>query len=421
MEKIIIRGQRRLNGSIRIKGAKNSILPILAGAVLNSSRQKIVLKNAPDLLDVRVMLRILNSLGVTHRWEDSSLELDTSNVLMHAVPDDLMREMRSSIFLIGPLLGRLGKVQVTYPGGCAIGPRPIDLHIKGLKALGATIWEDAGRISVKADRLRGADIHLDFPSVGATENLMMAGVLAKGTTTLYNAAKEPEIVDLQNFLNSMGAKINGAGTSIIRVHGVDALGGTVYRLIPDRIVAGTFMIAAAITGGQIILKDVIPDHLDAVIAKLRETGVEIVSSDAGLKVAATGKLQALDTVRTLPYPGFPTDLQAPMMSLLTIAEGTSLIIENVFEGRFKHVPELRRMNANIFVEGRTAVIKGVPMLTGATVETPDLRAGAALILAGLAAQGTTKVLGVHHIDRGYEKIEEQLKAVGADIKRIREP
>lgn len=419
MERFIIEGGRKLKGTLHVKGAKNSMLPIMAASVLNSSDGDIELYNVPDLNDMHVMKKILQSLGMRVEFGNNSLKINSRNLLNYIIPDNLMREMRSSIFLMGPLLGRLGKVKVTYPGGCSIGPRPIDLHFKGLEALGATIGEKNGYIIASASFLKGAEIHLDYPSVGATENLIMAAVLARGKTIIHNAAREPEIVDLQNFLNSMGAKVRGAGTETIRIDGVDSLGSCTYRIIPDRIVTGTYLIAAAITGGWVELKGIIPSHLDAVVAKMREAGVVIESTDDSL-VVTSSKLKAVETLRTLPYPGFPTDLQAPMMALLCLARGNSVIIENVFEERFGHVGELRKMKAQITIEGRNAIIRGVKKLMGAEVEATDLRAGAALVLAGLAAEGTTIVNNVRHIDRGYERLEKELQKLGARIERHRD-
>lgn len=417
MEKFVIEGGKRLEGSLSIKGAKNSMLPIMAASILSSSSEDLVLLNIPDILDMHVMAEILCSLGARVNFSNNKLYLNVKNLHSYTISDELMREMRSSIFLMGPLLARFGKVRVTYPGGCSIGPRPVDLHLKGLEAMGATIREEKGHITAFTSRLQGTEIHLDYPSVGATENLMMAAVLAKGKTVINNAAKEPEIVDLQNFLNAMGANIRGAGTETLRIVGVEELGGCHYRIIPDRIVAGTFLVAAAITKGSLLLKEIIPVHLDAVVAKMKEAGVEVIVSDDSIEVSGES-LKSVETLRTLPYPGFPTDLQAPIMALLTIAEGNSTIIESVFENRFKHVNELKRLRADISVEGRTAYIRGVKKLYGAEVEATDLRAGAALVLAGLAAEGITVINKIKHIDRGYEHLELDLQHLGAKIKRI---
>ncbi len=421
MEKIIITGGNRLEGTVRIGGAKNSILPVMAAVLLNKSNDEIVLKDVPRIRDVFMMVEILRSLGAKVTWQyNNQLVIYTHDVNMYTIEEHLMREMRSTVFLMGVLLTRFGQVRISHPGGCAIGPRPIDLHLKGLAALGAHIREqrDQGYIYAIGHRLTGADIHLDYPSVGATENILMAAVYARGVTTIRNAAKEPEIVDLQNLLNKMGARIFGAGTDQIRIEGVKQLQGVEFTVIPDRIVAGTIMMCAASTGGEVLLENVIPGHLDAVTAKLRETGAQIREDNGRLLVVAPAVPRAVDTVRTLPYPGFPTDLQAPMMALLVGAEGTSVIIENVFDSRFKHVDELKRMNAQIVIDGRTAVVKGVSRLTGAYVTASDLRAGAALIVAALRAEGETTLDGLQHIDRGYDNLEGQLTRIGAQIKRV---
>lgn len=416
MEHLIIEGGKKLKGSLKIKGAKNSVLPIMAASLLNGSGKDVVLENIPDLVDMHIMREILQSLGINVHYVNGNLRIGSGNFKNYAIPDQLMREMRSSIFLMGPLLAKLGKVKISYPGGCSIGHRPIDLHLKGLESMGAKFWEEKGFIFASATQLKGAEIHLDYPSVGATENLMMAAALAKGKTIIHNAAKEPEIVDLQNFLNAMGAAVRGAGTDTLKIEGVKRLENCTYRVIPDRIVAGTYMIAAAITGGEVILTEVIPAHLEGVIAKLREAGIIVESTEDTVKIAS-GNLKAVETLRTFPYPGFPTDLQSQMMVLLSLARGESMIVESVFEARFKHVVELKKMNASIMVEGCRAHIKGIEKLRGAEVETTDLRAGAALVLAGLAAEGTTIVSGVKHIDRGYERIEKELRLLGANIIR----
>ena len=418
MTKLIIEGGNKLKGSLSIKGAKNSMLPIMAAAVLSSSREDIELQNVPAITDMQAMTRILQSLGATikYRSDTNTLWINVGGLQNFTIQEELMQEMRSSIFLMGPLLARFGKVKVTYPGGCSIGPRPIDLHLKGLEALGAQIREENGYITVSVSMLRGTELHLDYPSVGATENLIMAAVLARGKTIIHNAAKEPEIVDLQNFLNALGADVRGAGTETLRIKGVQSVGRCTYRIIPDRIVAGTYLMAAAITGGRLLLEGIIPAHLDAVVAKMGEAGVKIVATEDSMKVEEAN-LKAVETLRTLPYPGFPTDLQAPMMVLLTLARGKSKVTESVFEARFRHVDELQRLKAHIKVEGRTALIQGVEKLSGAEVQATDLRAGAALVLAGLAAQGQTVVHNVRHIDRGYECIERDLQKIGATIYR----
>ncbi len=418
MEKFVIEGGERLSGKIRITGAKNSILPILAASLLSSGKVRI--EDVPRISDVKVMLDILECLGVKIDWKENSLELDADSLSTSEIPEKLMCEMRSSIFLMGPLLGKLGKVKVSYPGGCAIGPRPIDLHLKGLISMGVEVVEENGYVSAKAGTLKGSTIHLDFPSVGATENLMMAAIYAKGFTRLHNVAKEPEIVDLQNFLNKMGARVRGAGTDIITIEGVKSLDGAVHRLIPDRIIAGTMIVAAGITDGEVIIENIIPEHLEAVISKLREAGLEILEDSESLMVRG-GKIKGVNSVRTLPYPGFPTDMQPQIMALLSYADGISVVKESVFEGRFSHINELNKMGAQITVQERSAIIKGVNNLKGAKVKAPDLRAGAALVLAGLSAQGTTLIDEVHYIDRGYERLDLMLQKLGANIKRVHAP
>ncbi|WP_018132747.1 UDP-N-acetylglucosamine 1-carboxyvinyltransferase [Effusibacillus pohliae] len=418
MERFAIEGGQPLTGSVRVHGAKNAALPILAASVL--AKGESVIHDVPDLQDIQVMESILRSLGARVTRQGPSISVDPTPIHSTEVPDELMRQMRSSIFLMGPLLARFGSVRVSKPGGCTIGTRPIDLHLKGLKAMGSQIDESHGFIFCRANRLKGASIYLDIPSVGATENLLMAASLADGTTMIGNAAREPEIVDLANFLNKMGAKIKGAGEATIYVEGVPELMPAEHTVIPDRIVTGTLLVAAAITKGRIRLENVNADHLGVVMTKLRETGVEIEVERDIMTVKSSNRLTAIDRIQTSYYPGFPTDLQAPFMSLLTIANGTSVISETVFEERLKHVSELRRMGARIKVDLRTAFIEGVPELTAANVEATDLRAGAALVLAGLAANGTTIVENAHHIDRGYERIEQVLGSLGARITRIRD-
>lgn len=416
MEKLIIEGGKPLVGTARIHGAKNAALPILAAAIM--ARGVHVIENVPRLLDIDVMLSILTALGCRAERQEDRIVLDTTRLVTSHIPKELMTQMRSSIFLMGPLLARMGSVQVYQPGGCAIGTRRIDLHLKGLEALGAVIDESEGRIVCMADRLVGTEIMLDFPSVGATENIMMAAVTAQGTTVIQGAAREPEIVDLQNMLNAMGARISGAGTDVITIHGVDELSACRYRIIPDRIVAGTLMIAVAASGGEITLTDVNSRHLTAIIHVLRRAGVQISVSDDIMKVAARGRPKAVDRIVTAPYPAFPTDLQAQMMVLLALADGTSILKETIFEGRFKHIGELIRMGADIRQDLNSAFIRGVPRLYGTTVEATDLRAGAAVVIAGLCAKGTTIVEQIHHIDRGYERIEQLFASLGADIRRL---
>ncbi|MBO8162266.1 MAG: UDP-N-acetylglucosamine 1-carboxyvinyltransferase [Brevibacillus sp.] len=415
MEAFTIEGGRPLSGTLRIQGAKNAALPILAAAVLAEGHFHIY--DAPHLKDIEVMLQILTALGAKAVHVDGCVSLDTTSISVTHVPDDLMGQMRSSIFLMGPLLARFGEVTISRPGGCAIGERRIDLHLSGLSALGAKIEEVDGYITFRAKQLRGANIFLSFPSVGATENIMMAAVYAKGTTRIYNAAREPEIVDLQNFLNAMGARIRGAGSDTIEIDGVTRLRTVSYRVIPDRIVAGTHLLATGIAQGHIELTNTIPEHLTALIEVARSCGVEIKTHHDIMEVKSTTRPRAIDRIITSPFPGFPTDLQAQMMVFLAQARGTSVIKETIFEGRFKHVNELTRMGASIYVDLGTAFIRGVSRLTGATVEATDLRAGAALVLAGLGAEGTTIVEEVCHIDRGYERLDWQLQQLGADITR----
>lgn len=416
MASLQIVGGKPLSGELRIHGAKNAALPILAGAILAPGQQ--CLDDVPQLLDIEVMLEILRSLGVHTDHHRQRVTLDTTSIHSTVIPETLMGKMRSSIFLMGPLLARFGEVTVFRPGGCAIGERPIDLHLAGLKALGATIVERHGEVYCSASRLKGAEFHLRFPSVGATENLMMAATLAEGTTIITNAAKEPEIVDLQNFLRKMGAKISGAGTEKIVIEGVDQLAPIEYQIIPDRIIAGTIILAASITRGEVTLHNVIPEHLSTLLGTLRSSGVEIQSSHDIIKIHAKKKLYSIDPLQTAPFPGFPTDLQAQIMSYLATVEGTSILTETVFEGRLKHVDELNRLGAHIAVDLNTAFIRGVECLTGSEVEATDLRAGAALVIAGLAARGTTTVKQIHYIDRGYQNLEEMLSLLGADIKRV---
>ncbi|CAM3264827.1 MULTISPECIES: UDP-N-acetylglucosamine 1-carboxyvinyltransferase [Brevibacillus] len=416
METFAIEGGRPLSGSLRIQGAKNAALPILAAAVL--AEGQFYIYDVPQLRDIEVMLEILSALGADAKLVDGCVDLDTTSVSVPMIPDDLMGQMRSSIFLAGPLLARLGEVTISRPGGCDIGERRIDLHLAGLTALGAKIEESEGYITFRAKQLRGTNIFLSFPSVGATENIMMAAVLAKGTTRICNAAREPEIVDLQNFLNAMGARIRGAGTDTIEINGVPRLRSVSYRIIPDRIVTGTYLLAAGVAQGHIELTNTIPEHLTALIEVARSCGVEIKTRHDIMEIKCTSRPRAYDRIITSPYPGFPTDLQAQLMVFLSQARGTSVIKETIFEGRFKHVNELARMGASIYVDLGSAIIRGANRLTATSVEATDLRAGAALVLAGLTAEGVTTVHQIHHIDRGYERLEQQLHQLGADITRV---
>lgn len=413
MEKFIVQGEVQLNGTVKISGAKNATLPIMAATLLCTGIS--VIHDVPRLRDISIMQDIMTLLGARIKRQDSSLIIDTTNVNKAEIPEHLMREMRASVFLMGPLLGRFRKVRLSYPGGCAIGPRPINLHIKALEKIGATVSESFGFIEAEAEELAGGEIHFDFPSVGATENAMMAAVLAKGTTIIRNAAREPEICDLQQLLSKMGAKIYGAGTDTIRIEGVTKLNATEHTVIPDRIEAGTFLVAGAMTKGDVTVENVCPEHLFPVIDKLQELGASVVWGANNIRIRA-GELRGVD-IKTLPHPGFPTDLQAPMLSMLAIAKGTSIITETIFENRFKHVDEMTRMGARIKVEGRTAVIRGVQKLTGAVVDAPDLRAGAALVLAALTAEGLSEIEHVYHIDRGYEGLENKMQHLGASIIR----
>ncbi|WP_041639122.1 UDP-N-acetylglucosamine 1-carboxyvinyltransferase [Anoxybacillus flavithermus] len=419
MEKIIVRGGKRLSGTVKVEGAKNAVLPVIAATLL-ASEGKSVIYDVPELSDVYTISEVLRHLQADVTVGNNKIVVDASGELSIEAPFEYVRKMRASVLVMGPLLARKGRARVALPGGCAIGSRPIDQHLKGFEAMGATVKIGNGFIAAEVNgKLRGAKIYLDFPSVGATENIMMAAVLAEGTTIIENCAKEPEIVDLANFLNAMGAKVRGAGTGTIRIDGVTTLYGAEHTVIPDRIEAGTFMIAAAITGGNVLVQGAVPEHLTSLIAKLEEMGVTIVEEDSGLRVIAPDKLKAVD-VKTMPHPGFPTDMQSQMMALLMKAEGTSMVTETVFENRFMHVEEFRRMNADMKIEGRSVIINGPCNLQGAEVAATDLRAAAALILAGLAAEGYTRVTELKHLDRGYVRFHEKLAALGADIERVRE-
>jgi len=415
LSSIVIEGGRPLKGTVKISSAKNAVLPVIAASLLTES--ECIIEDAPELEDVKVMTEVLNSLGAKALREGDSIKISAGTIDSFEAPYDLVRKMRASFLVMGPLLARKGRARISMPGGCAIGSRPIDLHLKGFAALGANIELGHGFVEAKCDKLKAATIYLDFPSVGATENIMMAAALAEGQTIIGNAAKEPEIIDVANFLNSMGAKIRGAGTDIIKIEGVKELSGISYTVIPDRIETGTYLVAGAITGGNVLLENVVPEHLKPVIAKLIECGADITEEPEGLRVIGCERPVASD-VKTMPYPGFPTDMQAQIMAFLSKACGTSMVIETVFENRYMHVEELKRMGAKIKIEGRSAVVEGVEKLSGAPVKATDLRAGAALILAGLAAEGTTKVMHTYHIDRGYVDIVGKLKNLGANIKKV---
>ena len=418
MPKILVRKSGPLEGTVKIDGAKNAALPIIAASLLGT--EPIVLEDVPNLVDVKIILKVLESLGAKVEFlSENRVSIDSSKVNSFVTDRSLMEKMRASFLVMGPLLARFGRADAFLPGGCAIGSRPIDLHLKGFKILGALIEEEPDKISARCEKLYGDTIYLDFPSVGATQNIMMAATLAKGETIIENAAKEPEIVDLGNFLNKMGAKISGAGTSTIRIIGVEKLGGTVHTIIPDRIEAATFMIAAAITGGKVVVQNCISNHIKPVIAKLKETGAYVVVNEDEDSIFVKGgeKIKGTD-IKTLPYPGFPTDVQAQFMAYLCVCEDQSKVTETVFENRFMHVDELSKMGAIIATSGKEARIAGVRKLVGAEVNATDLRAGAALVLAGLVAEGTTTIGNIYHIDRGYNDFVGKMKSLGANIERI---
>ena len=417
MDKILIEGGRPLKGEVKISGAKNAALPILMSSLLADGLNTYT--NVPDLKDIQSTILLLSNLGAKIETEKNTVQIDATGLYNHEAPYDLVRKMRASILVLGPLLARLKKARVSLPGGCSIGARPINLHLRGLIRLGALIELKHGYVEASADCLKGNEIYLDIATVTGTENLMMAAVLAKGTTVLRNAAREPEVVALADVLNKMGARIKGAGTSVITIEGVSSLHPVSVSIIPDRIEAGTFMVAAALTNGDVTLLDCVPDHLEAVIHKLRLTGAAVTVEDKHIRVVGSDKIASID-VKTLPYPGFPTDMQAQFMVLMSVASGLSIISETIFENRFIHVSELKRMGADITISGNTALIKGIPNLSGAPVMATDLRASAALILGGLVAEGKTEVSRVYHIDRGYEAIEKRLGALGAKIRRERE-
>ena len=419
MNKLMINGGVKLKGEIRISGAKNAVLPILAATLLADGPATI--ENVPHLHDVTTTVELLGCMGVMVSIDEKlSVEVDSSTIENHTAPYHLVKTMRSSILVLGPLLARFGEAEVSLPGGCAIGSRPVDLHIKGLQDMGAEIDVSNGYIHAKAKRLKGARLVMDIVTVTGTENLMMAAALADGTTIIENAAREPEVVDLANFINAMGGKVSGAGTDTIEIEGVEKLHGTRYRVLPDRIETGTYLVAAAITGGSIKVKDTAPHLLDAVIEKLREAGAKIEVGENWISLDMEGRRPKAVSIRTAPYPAFPTDMQAQFAALNTIAEGTATVVETVFENRFMHVQELKRMGADIEIEGNTAIIRGTDKLTSAPVMATDLRASASLIIAGLVASGETEVQRIYHIDRGYENIEEKLALLGAKIRRAHE-
>ncbi|HEX2660311.1 MAG TPA: UDP-N-acetylglucosamine 1-carboxyvinyltransferase [Polyangia bacterium] len=419
MQNIVIKGGARLTGEVRVSGAKNAALPILASSLLASGRS--LYRNVPDLGDVRTMEKLLGELGAKVTTKPGGItQVDTAAVKSFEAPYDLVKTMRASVLVLGPLTARHGRARVSLPGGCAIGARPIDQHLKGLEAMGAKIELAHGYVTARAKRLHGATIVFDMVTVTGTENLMMAAALARGRTTLENAAREPEVEELARVLNKMGARIKGAGTPVISIEGVDELQAIEHTVIPDRIEAGTLLVAAAITRGNVLVRDCLPEHLDAIVAKLHAAGVEVTPEDGGLRVRAKADLKPTD-ISTQPFPGFPTDMQAQFMVLMTRAKGQSVLTETIFENRFMHVPELQRMGADIQVEGRTVIVRGPKRLTGAEVMATDLRASASLVLAGLIADGTTKIRRVYHLDRGYDRLDKKLRALGADVRRTRGP
>ena len=415
MPKIIVKKSAPLRGTVKIDGAKNAVLPIIAATLL--AEGKSVLKGVPNLRDVHVISDLLRHLGAEVTYEGTTLTVDASNITTCEAPYELVRKMRASFLVMGPLLARFNHTKISMPGGCAIGTRPIDLHLKGFKSLGAEVEIDHGFVEAKTEKLTGNKLYLDFPSVGATENIMMAAALAEGTTIIENAAEEPEIVDLANFLNEMGANVKGAGTNTIRIKGVKELRGAEHTVIPDRIEAATYMVAAAMTKGDITVENVLMEHLKPIIAKLRETGCEIIEMENAVRVIGPEVLKPID-IKTLPHPGFPTDVQAQFMAMLTIANGTAVVIETVFENRFMHVAEFNRMGADIKIEGRSAIVNGVDKLYGAKVNATDLRAGAALILCGLIAEGETQIGEIYHIQRGYVDIDKKIRALGGNIEIV---
>lgn len=416
MKKFVIEGGIPLKGELRVQGAKNAVLPILAATIM--AGEECVIHNCPKLRDVDKTELVIRELGCKVKRENECIIIDPSLISSCRIGEALMREMRSSIIFLGAILTACGRAEVGMPGGCPIGLRPIDLHIKAMKKMGVVINEEHGYLKCECKRMKGCDIHLDFPSVGATENIMLAAVKAEGTTIITNAAREPEIYDLACFLNMMGADVQGAGSSVITINGVGELHGAEYRIMPDRIVAQTYLIAAMMTGGEIRLNEARAVHMRAVLSALSEMGGKITVDDRSVTLKSSGHINSIHTLRTMPYPGFPTDIQSPFMALSTLADGTSVFVENIFENRFRHVNELVRMGADIKVEGRSAVVRGVKKLYGANVEASELRGGAALVLAGLAADGETTVGGIEFIDRGYENFESCLSSCGAKIRRI---
>lgn len=417
MRRILIKGGKKLKGEVKISGSKNAALPIMAATILTQGQN--TLSSVPNLLDILTMMRVLRALGIRAEFhQGNKVKIWVNHRVKHVAPYELVTKMRASFFIIGPILARMGFARIPLPGGCAIGSRPVDIHLKGLEALGAKISIEHGFVNVKADKLKGDRIYFDFPSVGATETIMMAATLAKGKTIIENAAQEPEVIDLANYLIKAGAKINGVGTETIEIEGVSELNAVEYKVIPDRIEAGTLMVAAAITSGEVKVCGVELDHIEAIIRKLRQAGVNLSIGKNAVTVSARNGIKPLD-LKTMPYPGFPTDMQPQLTSLLSLAKGTSVVSETVFENRFMHVQELKRMGADIRLEGQSAIIKGVPKLEGAPVKSRDLRAGAAIIIAGLAAEGETLVEDIdRHIERGYEGLDKKLISLGAEINEV---
>ena len=419
MDKLLIEGGNPILGEVTVQGAKNAVLPILAATVL--ADDECIIHNAPKLRDVNKTDLVLKRLGCNVRRDGNTVFINPTDFCSCRICEDLMREMRSSIIFLGAIISKCGRATVSMPGGCPIGLRPIDLHLKGLRELGVSIKEEHGYINCSADKLVGANVHLDFPSVGATENIMLAAVYAEGETYISNAAREPEIIDLANFLNLMGAKVRGAGTGLIRIEGIsERLHGAEYTVMPDRIVAATYLAAAAITDGEVFLRNTEPKHMGAMLHVLREMGTKIKVEEDTIHLKSRGRLKNVHNIRTMPYPGFPTDIQSPFMAAATLANGTSVFTETIFENRFRHVDELVRMGADVRVEGRSAIVRGVERLTGARVVAQELRGGAALVLAALAADGKSEISGTEYIDRGYEEIEKYLADCNAAIKRISE-
>ncbi len=417
MSKILVKGGKRLEGEINLQGAKNSVLPVLAATLLCD--EKCVIHNCPHISDVETSAKILNALGCVCERQDEALVIDPKNSCLYEIPEDLMREMRSSVVFLGAILGKMGKAVISSPGGCELGPRPIDLHLSALEKMGITINEEHGLLFCEAkDGIKGTEIALGFPSVGATENIILAAVKAKGLTVIHNAAKEPEISDLADFLNSAGARIYGGGSDTVYIHGVDKLSGTEHSIIPDRIVAATYLSGAALTGGDIVLKGAMPSHMTSILSVFRDTGCEITACKKALRIKGRQKLMRVPTVRSLVYPGFPTDAGPLIIAMLCKAEGTSVFVENIFENRFRYIDELKRLGAKIEIQGKTAVITGVKSLSGAPCKCTDLRGGAALVTAGLFAKGETLISEIGHIERGYDKIVNNFKLLGADIEYV---